>query len=108
MGKVSSGSHHIVPFGTYLKVLLVLLFLTALTVLVAKPVSGFDLGVFNTFIAMFVATLKAGLVAAIFMGLKYDSKLNLVVFFCGVFFLILFFSLSYLDVATRVLEKSTL
>ncbi len=110
MGSAHSNhsSHHIVPGKTYFMVLMALLFLTVVTVLVAKPVSGMDFGHFNTFIALFIATIKGGMVAAIFMGLKYDNKLNLVVFFCGLFFLMLFFLFSYLDVATRVLEKSTL
>lgn len=108
MGSSQGNSHHIVPVGSYVKVLLTLLCLTALTVLVAKPVSGLDLGIFNTFVAMLIATIKAGLVAAIFMGLKYDNRLNLVVFFCGLFFLLLFFTFSYMDVATRTIEKSTL
>ena len=103
-----SGSHHVVSTGTFAKVLLALLFLTIITVLAAKPVSGLDFGVFNTLIAMAIATVKATLVASIFMGLKYDNKQNLVVFITGIFFLFLFFTLSFLDIASRVLEKSTL
>jgi cytochrome c oxidase subunit 4 len=100
--------HHITPAATYLKVLGVLLFLTVLTVLVAKPVSGFDAGVFNAFIAFGIATLKAAFVLAIFMGLKYDKKLNLVIILTGVFFLIVMYGFSVIDIYTRTKVDSTL
>lgn len=100
--------HHIVPIKTYLMVLSALLVLTVLTVLVAKPVSGFDAGVFNAFIAFAIATIKATLVLAVFMGLKYDKKLNLVIFLTGVFFLIVMFAFSVLDIYTRLPVDSTL
>ena len=100
--------HHIVPIKTYLGILAILLVLTVVTVAVAKPVSGFDLGVFNGFIAFAIASLKAGLVLAIFMGLKYDNKLNLVIFFTGVFFLVVMIAFCLLDIYSRVKVDSTL
>ena len=93
--------HHIVPIKTYFNVLLALLALTVLTVGVARPVSGFDAGIFNALIAFTVATAKASLVLAIFMGLKYDKKLNLVIFLTGVFFVIVMFLFCVLDIYTR-------
>ena len=101
-------SHHIIPFKTYLNVLLALLFLTVVTVLVAKPVSGFDAGVFNAFIAMLIASVKAGLVAAIFMHLKYDNKLHLALLLISVFFLVVLFAFSWFDIITRIEQLSTL
>ncbi len=100
--------HHVVPLLSYVKILVALLILTVLTVVVAKPVSGFDAGIFNAFIAFFIATIKAILVLAIFMGLKYDKKLYAVIFLTGVFFLIVMFSFSVLDIYTRVNVNSTL
>jgi cytochrome c oxidase subunit 4 len=100
--------HHVLPISVYGKILAVLLVLTVLTVLVAKPVSGFDAGVFNAFIAFAIASVKAGLVLAIFMGLKYDKKLNLVIFLTGVFFLVVMFAFSVLDIYTRAHVDSTL
>ncbi len=102
------GHHHIVPPSTYAKILGVLLVLTAATVLVAKPVSGFDAGHLNALIAFAIATVKAAFVLAIFMGLKYDKKLNLVIILSGVFFLIVMFSFSVLDIYTRIKVDSTL
>lgn len=105
---MDQGSHHIVPAKSYLNVLLALLFLTMLTVLVAKPVSGFDAGFLNTFIALAIATVKAVLVMSIFMHLKYDNKLHLVLFLTGVFFVVLLFAFSWIDIITRVPLGSTL
>ena len=39
---MSEDQHHFIPFKVYLNVFLGLLFLTVVTVAVAKPVSGFD------------------------------------------------------------------
>src|SRR5262245_9521030 len=102
------GGHHIVPIGTYFKILVVLLILTVLTVLVAKPVSGFDAGVLNALIAFVIASVKALFVLAIFMGLKYDKKLNTAIFVTGVFFLIVMISFCFLDIYTRIHLNSTL
>jgi cytochrome c oxidase subunit 4 len=107
-GAHEHSEHHIVPVSTYIKVLVALLVLTVVTVLVAKPVSGFDAGIFNAAIAFGIATVKASLVLAIFMGLKYDKKLNLVIFLTGVFFLIVMYAFSVLDIYTRLPTDSTL
>jgi len=66
-----SGLGHIVPISTYRNILLVLLFLTILTV----GVSRIDLGAWNTVVAIVVATIKALLVACFFMHLKFEKKL---------------------------------
>lgn len=87
---------------------MILLFLTVVTVLVAKPVSGFDAGFLNVFIAFFIATVKASFVGAFFMQLKYENKLYLVIILSGVFFLLTIFGFVGFDVATRVIEVSPL
>ena len=97
-------SEHIVPFKTYLNVLLVLLGLTAVTVLVSLV----DFGILNLIISMGIATLKAVLVLMYFMHLKYDDKTYLAIFLSGVFFLIIIFLFSMMDILTRVVEKSVL
>jgi cytochrome c oxidase subunit 4 len=101
-------SHHIVPIGTYMKILGALVALTILTVAVAKPVSGFDAGILNAAIAFLIASIKAGLVLAIFMGLKYDKKLHLAIFIAAVFFLAVMYTFSVLDIYTRIHVESTL
>ena len=105
---MAQGNHHIVSLQTYGKILGVLLVLTVLTVLVAKPVSGFDAGIFNATIAFGIASIKAVLVLGIFMHLKYDNRLNLVIFLSGVFFLIVMLLFCVIDVYSRIPVESTL
>jgi cytochrome c oxidase subunit 4 len=105
--------HIIVPVSTYLKVLLTLLFFTILTVLVSPPVMatfGVHLhwGIFSAILAFAIATTKATLVLAIFMGLKYDNKLNLAIFLTGVFFLIVLLVVCFTDIYSRIPVHSTL
>lgn len=106
-------SHHIVPPSVYMKVLLVLLALTVLTVVAAPPFWAkfgvtLNLGPFSALIAFAIATVKASLVLAIFMGLKYDNKLNLAIFLTGIFFLILLLLVCFTDIYSRIPETSTL
>ncbi|MCY4512424.1 MAG: cytochrome C oxidase subunit IV family protein [Bdellovibrionales bacterium] len=96
--------HHTVPFKTYLSVLIILLFLTVITVAVAQ----IDFGAWNTFIAMFIASVKGALVLLYFMHLKYEDRLYWVIFGSGVFFVVLLFFLTKIDIITRVLEVNTL
>jgi len=90
--------HHIIPLGTYFKVLGALLVLTVLTV----AASRFDFGSFNTIINIGIASIKASLVLAIFMHLKYDDRLYLVLILTSVFFLIVMYFFSVLDLFTRI------
>jgi cytochrome c oxidase subunit 4 len=95
---------HIIPFSTYIKVLSLLLFLTALTVAAAQV----NFGPWNTVIAMLIASIKAGFVLAFFMHLKYDSKMYLVCFGTAVFFLAMLYLFSMLDMITRIPVQSIL
>ena len=79
------------------KIWLILLVFTFLTVFLAQ----FNFGVFNFVIAMFVATFKATLVCMFFMGLKYDSKENVVIFCTSFLFVTFFMVLTFSDVFTR-------
>jgi len=92
--------HHIIPLGTYFKVLGALLVLTVLTV----AASRFDFGSFNTIINIGIASIKASLVLAIFMHLKYDDRLYLVLILTSVFFLIVMYFFSVLDLFTRIAQ----
>ncbi len=69
MGASSSESH----VGVYFRILLVLLFLTVATVAIAQV--DFGSGSVNLIVAMVVASIKALLVGAYFMHLKYEDKL---------------------------------
>jgi cytochrome c oxidase subunit IV len=94
----SDGGHHIVPFAVLRNVLIALLILTALTV----ATSRMHLGALAAPVAFLIAFIKALLVMGFFMGLKYDTKLNRVIFASGFFFLALLYAISVLDIFTRV------
>lgn len=106
MGSSSHDNHeiHIIPLKVYFGILATLLFLTVITV----AVSRFDFGEFNTVIAFAIATVKASLVLGYFMHLKYDDKMYLVVFLTAVFFLVVMYLFSELDILTRVLYQNIL
>jgi cytochrome c oxidase subunit 4 len=105
--------HVIVPVSTYAKVLVTLLIFTVFTVLVSPPVMatfGVHLhwGIFSAILAFAIATTKATLVLAFFMGLKYDNKLNLAIFLTGVFFLLVLLVVCFTDIYSRIAVHSTL
>ncbi|TGK11519.1 cytochrome C oxidase subunit IV [Leptospira fletcheri] len=91
------GEHHLISVQTYALVFAALIIGTILTVWVA----GIDFGAANTIIAMLVATIKASLVLAYFMHLKYDNLMNRVIFGSGFLFLLLLFGFSVADIFTR-------
>lgn len=74
--------------------------LTAITVWV----SYYNFGNWNVFVAMLVATIKGALVCLYFMHLKYDNRVNQVVFASAFFFLAIFVGLTASDELTRVSE----
>ncbi len=84
---------------TYFSVWIALLVGTLVTYEVAK----IDLGVFNSAVALIIATTKALLVALFFMHLKGASeKLLKLVVISTVFFLFVLMVLSMADYATRL------
>lgn len=104
MATHSHKEHHIIPFKTYIGVFVALMILTVITVVVAQ----FHFGEFNTIVAMGIASIKAFLVLAYFMHLKYDDKVYLVGFLTSIFFLVLMYFLSLLDIITRITYSNVL
>jgi len=88
---------HMLPLASYLGVWMALLALTALTV----GISYLDFGNWNFVAALLVASVKAGLVAAIFMHLAYDKKLNALVLVVSLVFLAIMLGLTLADTKTR-------
>jgi cytochrome c oxidase subunit 4 len=88
---------HILPLKTYLAVAGALMVLTVVTV----AVSYVDLGGWNAVVAVFIAAIKASLVALFFMHLKYDNKVYLIIFLTSILFLALLLSLTFFDILTR-------
>lgn len=81
----------------YALTLVALLILTAITV----GVSYFDFGAGNVVVALLVATIKASLVALIFMHLAHDKPMNAVILVGSFVFLSLLLAFSLADIDTR-------
>jgi cytochrome c oxidase subunit 4 len=92
------GHHHIVPFKTYLNILIALVILTVLTVTAAHIEMEHT---WHILIAILIATIKASLVAAYFMHLKYDDKMYRVILVAAVFFVIVMFTFCITDIMSR-------
>jgi cytochrome c oxidase subunit 4 len=90
--------HHIVSPGTYLAIILTLLTFTGITVWAAYV----NLGRFNIFLALAIATFKATLVVLFFMHAKYSPKRTQLVIIAGVFWLALLLFMTMSDYATRI------
>ncbi len=84
---------HVMPARVLLAVFAALMLLTFLTV----AATWVDLGAWNLWIAMAIATVKATLVALFFMHLLYDNRFNAVIFLVGLAFVALFVSLTLMD-----------
>ena len=84
---------HIVPVPILLGVFGALIVLTVLTV----AVTYVDLGMWNLWIAMGIATVKASLVALFFMHLFYDRSFATIVFLAAIVFVGLFIGVVLLD-----------
>ena len=89
--------HHIIPIKVLATVFGVLVFLTVFTVITAR----IDLGAMNVPLALAIAFTKAMLVVAFFMALKYDNKVNTLVFSIGAVFVLVFLAFTLADTALR-------
>ena len=79
------------------RVWLALLVLTGFTVYIANQ----DLGVLNTPVALLVACMKATLVIAFFMGVKWNTPLTKTVAISGFVWLMILFAMGMNDYLTR-------
>ena len=82
----------------YMRTLVGLLILTAITVAAA----GVNFGSGNVVIALTIATVKAILVALFFMHLLYEKRVNSIIAVAGFLFLGIFLMFSLLDTETRI------
>ncbi|MEI6215008.1 MAG: cytochrome C oxidase subunit IV family protein [Desulfuromonadales bacterium] len=89
--------HHIINYRTLTGIWLALLGLTALTV----GVTRIDLGGFKVVTALAVACIKAGLVIAVFMHMKYEGKLLRWLLFLTLVTLAIFIGFTFFDVLYR-------
>lgn len=96
-GALQMGHHHVSSSKMFFNVLVALLFLTVITVAVSRV----DFGSANMLIAMAIASVKASLVIAFFMHVKWDTAINKIVFLSSFLFLSLLFVFTLADQATR-------
>ncbi|MBM4062699.1 MAG: hypothetical protein FJ265_16620 [Planctomycetes bacterium] len=99
-GALQMGHHHVSSAALFAKVLVALLILTAITV----GASRIHFGAANMLIAMFLACVKASLVMAFFMHLKWDTAINKIVFFGSFLFLSLLIVFTIADQTTRRMD----
>ncbi len=105
MGHDSHHEHHVIPAKLLMKVLLGLVVLTVLTVVTAK---GVHLGLLAGPVAFLIAAVKAYFVMSYFMGLKYDDKMNRIIFGTGFVFVAILFIFCALDIFTRSVQTNPL
>jgi len=91
-------SEHVLSGGLYWLIWAILIVATFLT----AWISTVDLGVFNTVVALMIATAKASIVVLFFMHVKYTSeKMTKAVLIAAIFWLLLLLVLSLSDYSTR-------
>lgn len=105
------GEHHghiIVSFWTLTSVLLILLAFTVLTVAASRTEiwasETFGIAIpqwVNIVVALSIAVVKGTLVLLFFMQLKYDNKVNAVIFSACLFCVALFLGFSMIDLGSR-------
>jgi cytochrome c oxidase subunit 4 len=89
--------HHIIPLKVYWAVFGALVFLTLTT----TEVASLDLGGLNVPVALLIAGMKASLVVLFFMALRYDNKVNAMIFSVGLLFVLVFIGFVLLDTEFR-------
>jgi len=94
---MSEEQSHIISYRTFTVLWVALLVLTLVTIAVAQV----DLGAWNIWVAIGIATFKSSLVVAIFMHMKYEHwffKVSLLITFV---ILAIFIGLNFFDVLYR-------
>jgi cytochrome c oxidase subunit 4 len=89
--------HHIISYRKLTFIWLALLALTALTVGITRV----DLGGYKVLGALTIACLKAGLVIAVFMHMKYEGRLLRWLLFLALLTLAVFIGFTFFDVLYR-------
>ena len=97
---------HVTPVRTYLLVFLGLMALTFLTVgaahvNIAHHLPGQMTDAINDAVAMMIAVAKATLVILFFMHVWHSARLNKIVVWASLFFLLILFAFSLVDYFSR-------
>jgi len=94
---VSEEEAHVVSYRTYILVWIGLLILTTVTILAAQV----DLGAWNIWLALGIATVKSALVVLFFMHMKYEHWLLRLFFLGALATLAIFIGLNFFDILYR-------
>jgi cytochrome c oxidase subunit 4 len=92
-----SEHHHIINYRTLAGIWLLLLVLTTLTVGITRV----ELGGYKVLAALTIACIKAGLVIAVFMHMKYEGRLLRWLLFLALVTLAIFIGFTFFDVLYR-------
>jgi len=92
-----TNTFHYIEYKHLFFVLLALVALTGITVFA----SYIDIGTWNVWIALTIASVKASFVLLYFMHMKFEGKLLVYSFLGTVFFLGIMISFTFFDVAFR-------
>lgn len=95
---------HVAPKSLYYLIFGALMVGTALTVMVAF----YDLGYMNNVMMLTIACTKALLVVLFFMHVRWSSRLTMVVVASGFFWLLILFTVTMTDYASRGWVTGTL
>jgi len=90
-------NHHIVPYKTYLIVLLTLIVLTFISI----AVTSIELGTLTVTTALLLATIKTSLVLYYFMHLKFDQKIYLIMVLGVIAIFVLVIIITFIDYLYR-------
>lgn len=94
---VLNKQHHIISYDKLVITWLMLLALTGLTV----GITRLDLGAYKVWGALAIASLKAGLVIAIFMHMRYEGRLLRWLLFVTLLTLAIFIGFTFFDILYR-------
>lgn len=97
MSERIENTEHIVSYKLFATVWLMLLILTGVTVAVAQ----IDMGPWNIWVALAIASLKSGLVISFFMHMKYEQPLFKICLVAALVILAIFIGFTFLDVLYR-------
>jgi cytochrome c oxidase subunit 4 len=82
---------------SYIAIWVLLIILTWITV----SISGMYLGNLSTLTALSIATIKSALILAVFMHLRYENKLFVIIFFVALITLTTIIGFTFLDTSFR-------
>lgn len=94
---MSNTKEHITEYKVYVRILVLLLLLTTITVFVTR----FDLKAWNVTIALIIACTKGTLVLLFFMHLKFESRLLKLLVSAVMLLFIMFIILTLFDYIFR-------